>query len=211
VKANQRGTLSRLCAGFVLCVAAGACGGEGLPGPIASARRSPPQSQSVLTVVLNRFRSDATGPLRFDPRPLRANADPFAVLPHSVDTDDTATSRFRARGAEQLGVKVTDILRDSRCLFTDGGAPPTGSIPSPPDSTRERVDACRAAGQFTAVILGVPRPVVGEEAVAYPGAWKLRAQQITTSSLHTWDLYLRPAGADGWDVVEAKEVFGIMS
>jgi hypothetical protein len=174
------------------------------------AQENPTRSAPFLATALDHFARGAEGPLRFDPRPLRPDADPGGIRAESVDAGDGAASRFRTRVARERGIALTDAVRDKRCAFVHGLGVPEHILRTLPDSVLRRREDCLRRGFFTTVILGVPEPVRNEEAQLHPGAWKIRAFRMTTSSFESWDLYLGSQGG-GWTVLGTKRIFGIQS
>lgn len=175
-----------------------------------AAQESPDRSAAFLNAVLDHFARGAEGRLLFDPRPLRPGAEPWGTSPGSVDPGDGATVRFRGRAARERGIALTDAVRDHDCAFVRGAQVPERILNAMPDSARRKREECLARGLFTTVVLGNPLPLQGEEAQAYPSAWKVRAFRQTTSSFEAWDVYLG-ARSGGWQVLGTKRIFGIQS
>lgn len=199
------------CSGILLGVLLLGCS-EAPSEDAARAAASAAQLQadtSLFSAAVQAMRSEVLYPLRVDPRPMRAGADPSQPLQRDQLADiGAAVVAARTGILLRLGVAQANTIEDSECAFVRAYPPPPGvGLSGPADLAPRR---CREVPNFSSVMFSLPRhgcdryPAAGE-------CWTIRAMEVTPNSFLVFDLLARPEqDGSGWRI-EVENVGGAMS
>ena len=158
---------------------------------------------AAFTAAVERFRGDAEGELRVDPRSVRFGSDLGSLDRADLAPTANATVQERTRELRHLGIRATDIFHEQRCLYSVGAPPANESA-----GERAHREACIARGPFTALIVSNPSPA-GE--VDGAPTWMVSVARMTTSSHQAWELRLRRGPGNTFTVISEDRKHSIMS
>lgn len=195
--------IGRSAPALLLFLGAG-CAEPAPAGPQAA--RAPDASPEFFAAAVRYMESQASVPVRVDPRPLRPESRLNSVSEGDLLPDAAEAIRLRTAVAEREGWQLTNAVADWDCVFAEG-LPPARPVELS-DSIRRHREACREGGQRESLVFGLPQAGTDPE---HPQRWSIRSMRMLLYGFEVVDLYLEPRPNGAWEVVEKRVRSGVFS